>query len=71
MKKYLALLIVGVFMAGFGCEKPPPDPRERPGFIDTSDPTKVPATMTATPKKGKNTTGLKGMPKGPTTPGGK
>lgn len=41
-----------------GCEKKQ-DPHDRPGFIDTSDPSKVGATMIPPPKG----------PGGPTTPG--
>jgi hypothetical protein len=68
MKKCFTLLAACVLLAGFGCEKKV-DPRERPGFIDTSDPSSVSKTMTP-PPKGKDATSLGGKgPPGP--PGGK
>lgn len=42
-------LSVAALMFLAGCEKKE-DPRERPGFVDTSDPTKVGGTMTPPPK---------------------
>jgi len=67
MKRYLTLLATGMLVVSFGCGKATPtDPRDRPGFIDTSDPSKVPGTMGPMPGKGgKDTTSLKGVPKGP------
>jgi hypothetical protein len=49
MKLYGTLLIAGVLLSGAGCGKE--DPRNRPGFVDTSDPSKVKGTMTPPPKK--------------------
>ena len=43
------LLAAAVALAAAGCDKKV-DPREQPGFIDTSDPGKVAGTMTAVPK---------------------
>jgi hypothetical protein len=49
MKVCGTLLIAGLLLTGVGCGKE--DPRNRPGFVDTSDPSKVNATMTPIPKK--------------------
>ncbi len=39
----MRLLIAGLFMlvCAVGCGESKPDPRSRPDFVDTSDPTKV------------------------------
>ena len=59
MKKYGILLVAGIFLASVGCGKE--DPRKRPGFVDTSDPSKVKETMTPLPKA-KDPTALKTVP---------
>lgn len=64
MKQCLTLLVSGVLLAGVGCGKKE-DPRERPGFIDTSDPGKVNQTMIPPPKGGKDPTSLTGPGKPP------
>lgn len=74
MKKCIPLLALAVFIGAIGCKKE--DPRDRPGFVDTSDPSKVMSTMTPVPKSGASTSlGGKGGPPGPpgagTKPGGK
>ncbi len=65
MTKCVILLIAGGLLAGIGCAKQE-DPRDRPGFIDTSDPSKVRDTMKAPPKGKRDPTSLTGRP-----PGGK
>jgi len=70
MKKCFAALAAGILLVGVGCEKTP-DPRERPGFIDTSDPSKVAGTMTPPPGKTKDPTALTGGPRTGKMPGGK
>jgi hypothetical protein len=68
MKTCLFLLFGFVILAGTGCEEKK-DPRERPGFIDTSDPSSVGKTMIPPPSKGgKDATSLGGKGK---MPGGK
>jgi len=52
MKKCVPLLLAGALLTGAGCEKKD-DPRNRPDFVDTSDPSKVSQTMKAPPKGGK------------------
>jgi hypothetical protein len=59
MSKRVALLTAGLLLASLGCTKKE-DPRERPGFIDTSDPSKVKQTMTPPPKGKKDPTALGG-----------
>lgn len=59
MSRFAPLLVAGALLAGVGCEKKE-DPRNRPDFIDTSDPSKVSQTMKAPPKGGKNPTDLTG-----------
>ena len=69
MKTCLSLLFGFVLLVGSGCEQKK-DPRERPDFIDTSDPSSVGKTMKAPPSKGgKDLTGLGG--KGNKMPGSK
>ena len=73
MKTCLSLLFGFLFgfvlLAGAGCEQKK-DPRERPDFIDTSDPSSVGKTMVPPPSKsGKDATSLGG--KGSKMPGGK
>lgn len=48
MRKCFTCLVTGLLVAAFGCGKE--DPRDRPGFVDTSDPSKVMETMKAPPK---------------------
>jgi len=56
-------MVLGGLLTGVGCSKKE-DPRDRPGFIDTStEPGKVNQMMTPLPKGGKDATSLK--------PGGK
>jgi hypothetical protein len=70
MKTCLTLFLGLFLLAGTGCEEKK-DPRERPGFIDTSDPSSVGKTMIPPPKSGKTATSLggSGMKKGPGVPG--
>jgi len=63
MKSCVTLLTCAALLAGAGCSKP--DPRDRPGFIDTSDPGKVGQTMTPPPKGAKDPTALGGPGKPP------
>jgi len=49
MKTITTLLVAGAVFLTLGCEKKE-DPRDRPDFIDTSDPSKV---KLAPPAKGK------------------
>lgn len=51
MKTAITLLAAGAFLLTVGCQGKK-DPRDRPGFVDTSDPGKVKGTMTPVPKKG-------------------
>jgi hypothetical protein len=51
MRKFVALMLLLVTMAPFaGCETKE-DPRERPDFVDTSDPNKVQMPPTTAPAK--------------------
>jgi hypothetical protein len=68
MKTCFSLLFAGMLLAGLGCDKTP-DPRDRPGFIDTSDPGKVAGTMTPPPGKTKDPTALTGGPRTGKPPG--
>jgi hypothetical protein len=49
MKPLTTLLVAGAVLLAVGCSKKE-DPRDRPGFVDTSDPSKVPGTMGPGPK---------------------
>jgi len=40
MNRLMTLLALGGFMLAVGCSDKP-DPRSRPGFVDTSDPSKL------------------------------
>jgi hypothetical protein len=51
MKKCLSYLIVAALVFPLGCAREP-DPRERPDFVDTSDPSKVLDTMKPPPGQG-------------------
>jgi hypothetical protein len=51
MKTCLSFVFGLLLLAGTGCEEKK-DPRERPGFIDTSDPSSVGKTMIPPPSKG-------------------
>lgn len=62
MKTVSSLLLLGLFVVATGCGKKE-DPRDRPNFVDTSDPSKVLGTMN-TPKA-KSSTALGGGPSGP------
>lgn len=42
MYRYLCVALLGCLLAGCAQEE---DPRNRPGFVDTSDPSKVMETM--------------------------
>lgn len=48
MNRSTTLLALGMVLTAVGCNHKP-DPRSRPGFVDTSDPSKVMQTMTAPP----------------------
>jgi hypothetical protein len=64
MKTCLSIVFGFVLLAGVGCEEKKKDPRERPGFIDTSDPSTVGKTMVPPPSKsGKDATSLGGKGK--------
>lgn len=52
MTSLFLIATVATVAAAAGCEKKE-DPRARPGFVDTSDPGKVGATMTPPPKAAK------------------
>ena len=49
MKKITTLLVASAFLLTVGCSNKE-DPRDRPGFVDTSDPSKVMKTMAPIPK---------------------
>lgn len=49
MKTITTLLVASAFLLTVGCKKKD-DPRDRPGFIDTSDPSKITETMVPAPK---------------------
>lgn len=49
MRKLLALCALGLPCLLAGCNTAE-DPSKRPGFVDTSDPSKTMTTMTAPPK---------------------
>ena len=63
MKTCLSFVFGLVLLSGIGCEEKK-NPRERPGFIDTSDPSSVGKTMIPPPSKGgKDSTTLGGKGK--------
>jgi hypothetical protein len=62
MKMVMPLLVAGALLFVVGC-KDKKDPRDRPGFVDTSDPSKVLKTMTPPPKaKGNSAMGAGAVP---------
>ena len=61
MKTMTSLLLTAAVALAAGCEKKV-DPRDRPGFVDTSDPGKAMGTMTPTPKAGNSGPGGVGAP---------
>jgi hypothetical protein len=69
MKKCLSLLLLAGFVAALGCAKEP-DPRSRPDFVDTSDPSKVMETMKQPPNQPKPGGGGGGMGAGAGAPPG-
>lgn len=64
MKKTITLLAVSAFLIAVGCTGKQ-DPRDRPGFVDTSDPSKVKGTMTPPPKGKGSGPGMAGAGAGP------
>lgn len=66
MKNLVAVMILSAGLFLVGCTKKE-DPRDRPGFVDTSDPSTVTKTMTPLPKS-KGTGGMNPGGAGPGAP---
>jgi hypothetical protein len=52
MRLILALMLLCFSISLAGCGESKPDPRSRPDFVDTSDPSAVPAPDAATGAEG-------------------